>query len=177
MLVALVLAVALSACGETRDTGGLMLVIRSDMNVGVDFDTMRVEVSSGDTVLHDATCSVGPKGYLLPSTLALVAGESATVALRVTARQAGKLRVLWQARTTVPRGRLAALSADLLWSCEGRAIDTAAGVVSTCDSGLTCIDGRSVCLARRRLEHAPRVRPHDGPAGERSRMCERASRL
>ena len=133
-----------AACGETRDTGGLMLVIRSDMNVGADFDTLRLEVSAGETVLHDASYIVGPKGYQLPSTLALIAGETSPVAVRATARQAGKLRVFWSARTLVPRGRLAALSVDLNWSCEGRAIDTPNGVQSTCDNGSTCIDGSCV---------------------------------
>ena len=131
-----------SCGGVQRDTGGLMLLIRSDMNVGTDFDTIRVEVSSGNDVLNDATYIVGQKGYALPVTLALVPGESSRpVSLRVTARQAGRLRVLWQARTVAPRGRVAVLPADLLWSCEGRAIDTANGVESTCGAGLTCIDG------------------------------------
>lgn len=120
-----------------------MLLVRSDMNVGTDFDNVRIEVLAGAEVLHDASYIVGPKGYALPATLALIPGEVTTVpvSLRVAARQAGKLRVFWQARTVVPRGRVAVLPADLLWSCEGRAVDSANGVVSTCESGLTCIDG------------------------------------
>lgn len=143
-LCAAAVATLIAACGETSDTGGLMLVVRSDMNVGVDFDTIRIEVAAGDTLLHDASYAVGPKGYVLPSTLALIAGKTTPVLLRVTARQGSKLRVFWQARTLVPRGRVATLSADLVWACDGRAMDTPTGVVSTCVDGLTCVDGSCV---------------------------------
>jgi len=49
VVVTSVTSVALTggACGgASTDTGGLMLLIRSDMTVGTDFDSIRVEVAA-----------------------------------------------------------------------------------------------------------------------------------
>jgi hypothetical protein len=122
-----------------------MLVVATDMNAPPDFDTIRVEVAVGATVVHDASYTLGPGAESLPSTLALVPGSSDTPAdVRVIARQKGKLRVAWRGRTVVPRNRVAALRIDLSWSCEGRAKDLPSGVESDCDSGFSCVGGECV---------------------------------
>lgn len=175
-VVVTIAGLLVASCRSVSDTGGLMMLLRSDMNVGTDFDTVRIEVVAGTELLHDATYTVGLKGYALPATLALVPGEATTspVLMRVTARQAGKLRVFWQARTVVPGGRVAVLPVGLLWACEGRAVESAAGVVSTCEAGLTCIDG--ACISSD--IDSSTLAPYDPAAGDLSNggECSNGSR-
>ncbi|MBI3204846.1 MAG: hypothetical protein HYZ29_25140, partial [Myxococcales bacterium] len=106
-VVALSCSVALLNCSgkEAPAKGQLMIAVQTDMSIPKDVDTIRVEVTADGDMLFGNSYDVGPSGLRIPATLAVVAGEgkSRPIRIRVMARQAGKLRTLREAVTTVPQ--------------------------------------------------------------------------
>lgn len=145
-LVALSCCVAPLSCSgkEAPAKGQLMIAVQTDMSIPKDVDTIRVEVTADGDMLFGNSYDVGPSGLRIPATLAVVAGEgkSRPIRIRVMARQAGKLRTLREAVTTVPQDRMATLRMPIQWLCDGQAKELSPGQVeSTCPAGENCVAG------------------------------------
>jgi hypothetical protein len=135
-------ALATTSCGgKAIPPGELVLTIQTDMALPKDVDMIRVEVSSYGAVQFSGDYPVGAGKLLVPATLGLLApqGASKPYTIRVTARKAGKPRMLREVVTTIPTDRTAMLRVPIQWLCDGSAKETQSGEVeSSCPGGQTC---------------------------------------
>jgi len=117
-LVAALLAPAISACAG--DPGEVMVVLETDLAVPKDIEAISVEVVAGGEVQFAAEFPTPGAELRLPGTLGVVLHEEATlVTFRATAWKDGAPRIVRQAVTRAPVGRVAALRLPLSWLCAG----------------------------------------------------------
>ncbi|MCU0693927.1 MAG: hypothetical protein MUF54_21265, partial [Polyangiaceae bacterium] len=88
-----------------------MLSVQTDMSIPQDVDDIRLEISAYGNLLFGNNYSLGPGKLMLPATMTILAGETASppVLIRLIARQTGRLRTIREAVTTVPADRTALL--------------------------------------------------------------------
>jgi hypothetical protein len=150
-LMGLVLStlLALPGCsGKTESTGGLMVIVTSDMPVPKDIDTVRIEIVRGSDNLYKVDFPLGtdPSDHQLPATLAVIAGSDPTevVTIRVMGLLGPRARTLREAITTIPTDRVAALRMPIEFFCDGQVKQTADNIDTTCPKDQTCSEG--VCV-------------------------------
>lgn len=144
----------MSGCSKPSE---LMIAIHTDLSLPKDIDTIRLEVLRGDDSKYQqdfenlGDADADPR---LPLTLGLVAKEEpgAEVRVRVSARrggEAGEVRILREAVTTIPEERVALLHLPLQFLCDGSGSEKNDGQVENkvCAVGQTCVAGACVSAA------------------------------
>jgi hypothetical protein len=145
--VAATLAAA-AGCGEASKSaasasGGLEIVLVSDMSIPRDIDHVRLEVTQhGKSLLH-VERDVGEGELLLPASFAVNGtGDTAPVTVQGVAYKGGDPRVERRAVTPIPSERVGLLRLALNYLCVGTAqADADGAVTSTCPDGTTCVQG------------------------------------
>jgi hypothetical protein len=123
----------------------LIVAIDTDMALPKDMNQLRLEVYQGGPggTLVFGNSYVLPHDMFLPATLALVAGSTNTVQIRLIGWNNGNPIILREITTTVPTDRQATLRMPAEWLCYAQNLDTSnpADPQSTCPAGNTCIAG------------------------------------
>ena len=147
VLVVLTLcALAGTACTKSETpapSGGLEVVLETDMAIPGDIDHVRLEVrQQGQSLLH-VDSDVGVGALLIPATFEVKStGNTAPVTVQGIAFKSGQVRVERDAVTPIPEGHVGELRLPLNYLCVGTAqADADGGVSSTCPNGLTCVQG------------------------------------
>ncbi len=169
--VALAAALAgLVGCGEPvpslGDSGGLAIVLESDMSIPKDIDHVTLQVTQqGQSLLH-VDRSVGAGALLIPSTFEVKStGNAAPVSIQAVAYKSGQARVERDAVTPIPDDHVGELQLALNYLCVGTAQTEAdGGVGSTCPDGQTCAQGACVA-ATVPASSLPTYAPSAGDAG------------
>jgi hypothetical protein len=134
--VAATLAAA-AGCGEASKSaasasGGLEIVLVSDMSIPRDIDHVRLEVTQhGKSLLH-VERDVGEGELLLPASFAVNGtGDTAPVTVQGVAYKGGDPRVERRAVTPIPSERVGLLRLALNYLCVGTAQADADGAVTS----------------------------------------------
>jgi hypothetical protein len=152
LIAALVPAAGALSC--SAETGELVVVIQTDMDLPKDIDSLRLEITSSGIPWHaDDYERLGKDdGLKLPATIGIVTpnDSSRPVTIRIIARRGGKngeVRVLREATTTIPSDRIAVFHMPFSFLCDGLAKeDAVTGAVENdgCAAGETCVAGDCV---------------------------------
>ncbi|MGH7436593.1 MAG: hypothetical protein ACRENE_13045, partial [Polyangiaceae bacterium] len=121
----------------------VIIAIDSDVSLPKDVDTVRLEVyqgGPGGTLVWGNNYSV-PGDQHLPATLAVQAGSSNVIDVRVIGVHGADVKVLREAVTTVPTDKQVTLRMPVAWLCYGSAQMVNGVIQSTCPSGQTCVAG------------------------------------
>jgi hypothetical protein len=140
------IVVAVIAACNGKKNNELVLALQTDLSIPKDVDTIRIEVVQAGKTLFQQDYPVGPDGAHIPATLGVVDNPDAPgqpVKIRILARQKTTLRVLRQARTSIPSGRVATLRMPIHWLCWNQVIDPGDGgdPQTLCPDGQSCING------------------------------------
>jgi hypothetical protein len=147
--LAMTAAMAIAAsCKTAAAPGEVMVVLRTDVSLPKDIDSVRLQILvRGDTRFDQTFEKLGAAESLeIPASLGVIDGESADpsipVTFRVSAFQHGSARVLREAVTTIPPTRVVALSLPVHWLCfDEVTVGTNGDVGSSCPEGQTCVAG------------------------------------
>jgi len=147
-LAALIAALIPAALSCSAQTGELLVVIQTDMELPKDIDNIRLEITSSGVPFHaDEYEDLGASGGLkLPATIGITTpnDSSRPVTIRVIARRGKQVRVLREATTTVPDDRIATFHMPFSFLCDGLAKEdeiTKALSNDGCAADETCIAG------------------------------------
>ena len=145
---------ALSAGCEPAPLGELVLIVKTDMAPPKDFNKMRIQVFNEGALKFNYEGPVpgdpaDEQRIVLPSTLGLVAPEDPanTIRIEVGVRDGGKegkVRVVREVVTTIPKDRVAMLNVPIQFLCKSEDIpfDNDGNLKpSDCPDGKTCIAG------------------------------------
>jgi alpha-tubulin suppressor-like RCC1 family protein len=128
------------------DSGGLAIVLESDMSIPKDIDRVTLQVTQqGQSLLH-VDRNVGAAALPIPSTFEVKStGNAAPVSIQAVAYKSGQARVERDAVTPIPDDHVGELQLALNYLCVGTAQTEAdGGVGSTCPDGQTCAQGACV---------------------------------
>ncbi len=145
-----------SAC--TPQTGEIVVVVQSDMEMPKDIDTLRIEVSqAGFTTIaennqqlahlseHEHLGEPGLQKIQLPATIGILAPEenpNSPVTVRVVGKRGGangRQRILNEIVTTVPADRIVTMPLPVQFLCADRI-----GKQNDCMPGTRCVAGECV---------------------------------
>jgi sugar lactone lactonase YvrE len=152
-LIAAVVPAALSCSGQT---GELLLVVQTDMELPKDIQTVRIEITSGGVpwLAQDYEDLGTSRGIKLPATIGITTknDSSRPVNIRVLAYRgkgdAKQVRVLREATTTVPSDRIATFHMPFSFLCDGLAKQSADVITNDgCAADETCIAGECAPIA------------------------------
>lgn len=139
------------SCATPPPPGETMMVLETDMSLPKDVDSVKIEVLVRGDVRHKAVFEKlgGEQSVKIPASLGIIIGPESDpttpVTVRVTASQKGQARVLNEAVTTVPEGRLVALRMPIQWLCWDRiTVDGDGNAQTDCPKGETCVAGSCV---------------------------------
>jgi hypothetical protein len=146
--VAAACALSCSAC-TTDDLGQIVIAIQTDVHLPKDIDTIRVEVRNEGVPKFEfdyERLGTEDSTILLPGTLTLVESDDPSDAIQVivSARAGGKegeLRIVREAVTTIPEGRIVTLQLPLQFLCDDSGVIENGEVRSNCPEGQTCLAG------------------------------------
>ena len=125
MLTGVIATAGLACSGKILPyAGGLMIAVQTDLVAPKDVAAIGLFISSDGKPIFGDTREVAPNGEVkFPATIAVLGDENrpkAVVKVRVVAfGRDGKVRVMRDALTTVPRRRTGLLRTPLLWVNEG----------------------------------------------------------
>ncbi|WP_437591230.1 hypothetical protein [Sorangium sp. So ce1000] len=158
------LALALAGCSKPTPLGELMLILQTDMAAPKDLDHLELHVVSEgkpEPIMDNERFALGPDGFLLPATQALLVSDdpSREITIRVRAISRDWTRMEHTVVTTVPEDRTAALWVPIHFLCSGDATENTRSPVR-CTDRETCVAGecrpRDVSSA-----DLPDYSPHD----------------
>jgi len=145
-----ILGSMLVAACSSQPPGGLVLEIETDVPLPKDVDTIHLQVSSNGSTQFENSYSVGNGALLVPATLTLLPGSTATapVTIRLLAYRGTDVRMLREVITTIPTTRVATLLLPIQWlsfgMTTGGSVSDPSGVQSTCRAGETPDEGGCV---------------------------------
>jgi sugar lactone lactonase YvrE len=128
---------------DAAPTGGIMIVVETDLGVPKDLDRVDLIVTRRGATLRSDQITLSP-AKLLPTNIELRADREggAPVTIQAVGRKDGRARIVREAVTTIPAARLATLHMPLNYLCDATAVEAKPGeVTSTCAAGLTCVQG------------------------------------
>ena len=137
-------ALATPACTTTVD-GGLYVILRSDMALRTDIDSVQIRVihaQRGEVARADVKLGAG--GAYLPASYAIApsqSGKEGPYTIRVIGSLKGQPKTFREAVTDIPRTFLAAIEMPLEYLCYDQVTTTGADPASSCPSGQTCMGG------------------------------------
>jgi len=135
------LSVCLLGACERLDgpTGGLVVVVETDLALPKDIDQIRLEVKRPDHVILAVEHLVGEGQLLLPAEFRIApAGDDQPVLIHGIALSQGKPRIERSAITPIPRSRLGMLRLPFNFLCDGTANEDGSsncGLEQTCKQG------------------------------------------
>lgn len=146
----ILISAALLAAACTPQTGEVMLVVQSDMELPKDVDTLRIEVSAlGKPAAyeydHQHLGEPSRQTIQLPATIGILPSEddpSLPITVRVLGKRggySGLVRVLNEITTTIPSDRIATLQMPVQFLCMDRI-----GTSKECQPGTRCVGGACV---------------------------------
>ena len=156
--------VAVVGCsGKTEPyPGGLMVAVQTDLVAPKDVTAVGLYISSDGKPLFADTRDTAPNGEVhFPATIAVIADANrprAVIRVRAVAfARDGKVRVLRDAVTTVPRGRTGILRTPLLWINQGSGTGARSDIAHSSRSGtsLGATTPADAVRAGTRLNDAP----------------------
>jgi hypothetical protein len=149
------------ACNEEEPKGGLVVVVDTDFGLDKDIDHLRFEAIQNNRPLVSEDSDFGPNGLKLPASFHIpTTSDKSPVQLRAVAFKGGIARVQRDAVTPIPTSYVGYLRLPLNYLCDGMA--TGDGD-STCDAGLTCVQG--ACEPVEVPDSAIARSPTPGPGG------------
>ncbi|XXX76402.1 hypothetical protein WMF30_53015 [Sorangium sp. So ce134] len=127
-------AAAVAACaGACADQGEILLVVQTDLAVPKDVDAITVEVETDGALLFSSSFPQGQGELELPGTLGVVSRDpDKLVTARAIAWRGGTPRIVREAVTRAPEGRVAMLRLPLHWLCDGLAGPAEAPAAGAC---------------------------------------------
>jgi hypothetical protein len=135
------LACLFVACSldQSPGSGGLVVLVDSDMAVPKDIDQITVDVTqSGNSLKHDEQQFTQGRVMLPWEVIVPRTDDHSPATIRVVAFKEGRTRVVREAITTIPTSYLGMLRMAVNYLCDGM-VDGAGA--STCGLGQTCIQG------------------------------------
>ncbi|MCK6588014.1 MAG: hypothetical protein L6Q76_10560 [Polyangiaceae bacterium] len=140
---------AVGALSCSADTGELIVVVQTDMELPKDIDTVRIEITSfGIPYLQQSYENLGgDRGIKLPATLGITTDNDSSrpVNIRIIAFRDQQPRVLREATTTIPSDRIATFHMPFSFLCDGRAKESDGVIVNDgCATDETCVAGDCV---------------------------------
>ena len=140
----IVLGVA-ALCGACRSdsqptsTGGLVVIVESDLALPADIDRITIEATQANSTLLHEDRKAGPGNLLIPAEFAIgPTGNSVPVVVHAVAYKGTSPRVERTAVTPIPVDHVGVLHIPLNYLCDGTAKEDG---TSSCGNSKTCKQG------------------------------------